>query len=974
MQLNINLHKITKFVVWILAVSTVGIRCQNDILRFGIQASPGQAYVDQYWLPMLQAAAEGMNKTASAVAISTDTAGYQAVRESSLDYFYMGAALFDCLQTQYDVAPVVSSIQNVNNIPTSDIGSAIVARADSNYRNITDVKGSRIALPQLAYLSSCQAQWFELLVNGVSLFMDTEVVVIAGTPQEVILAVDTGVVDIGFLTAGDLNKYTSPNFVPRSDFVYVNQMNVSFPAEVSTALYPGSLMAALPHTTLEERTDLAQNLMGLTDTELNANISRWITFQSYAPVRNIQSQLQVLQPPPPREKHGSCLTSASNINDYVTCPPGYSKRDPSKLRCLLNGRRCPSSYLCLCNPCVKIKPPYKLIIGLVIPLFLIVVSILYCIYSRCSKSKFENVIPYSSLNVDDEQRIGESSKGRVLRGTYNGLSVAIKRSDMYHKRSAEKSPFDIQDEIENMSRMRRVTCMCLSIREDAYTESLRLYRASKIQHKHILPLTGISNGPTKKDLLKICPYMKHGTVYDFIRNRTLIVDDNIIAPIIRDVCEALSFLHDIGKFGADTRPHHLFVDDSYQIRLNRLEALPASKQTQSYKLSCAPELLNGQVSPNSSSDVYAVGMLMYELFYRKTPYEGELPSEIMASWRPPKLDISRDPNELEQLMEACCTNKAGDRPTLSTLFRIAKNHKQASLADALFVESSRSKVLLRSALPINVALALENNKRVEPQIKTISLCLFTLVEGLAESLVCRIYAMWDEIFQPMGLYRLRTVDNSYLVVGNLNVSQQDHAVRVARFALKAIKQLDSLGHENSAGGSNPRKTTKNMLMAKGAIHHGEITANILGYNDPRYVLTGTSMTILCRIAGSSELGHIQVSSVMHEQIKGSVKDLQALTYQRDGYISIRGQGRHTTYWLVSDDRTSLTQTMIREERLSLDCSNEEKLDIEKLPNSANENDSQQKKSLSEKISSYFQNKSLWNVFNQSKTSKNVGRV
>ncbi|RYE18750.1 MAG: hypothetical protein EOP45_13665, partial [Sphingobacteriaceae bacterium] len=179
MRLKRNLHKITKFIVWLLAVSTAGIRCQNDLLRFGIQASPSQAYVDQYWLPMLQTAAEGMNKTASAIAISTDTEGYQAVIDSTLDYFYMGAALFDCLQTEYDVAPVVSSIQNVNNIPTSYIGSAIIARADSNYRTMADLKGSRIALPQLAYLSSCQAQWFELLVNGISLFMDTEVVVIA---------------------------------------------------------------------------------------------------------------------------------------------------------------------------------------------------------------------------------------------------------------------------------------------------------------------------------------------------------------------------------------------------------------------------------------------------------------------------------------------------------------------------------------------------------------------------------------------------------------------------------------------------------------------------------------------------------------------------------------------------------------------------------------------------------------------------
>ncbi len=157
-----------KTIMRVLSIIIIAFRlgtCQSEIVRFGIQATPSQAYADEHWYPMLQAAVQGLGKTASVQAIMTDVVANQVVANASLDYFYMGASLYDCLQTQFDIAPVVSSIQNVNNTPTQYIGSAIVARQDSNFYTMQDLRGARIALPQLAYLSSCQAQWFELLVQ-----------------------------------------------------------------------------------------------------------------------------------------------------------------------------------------------------------------------------------------------------------------------------------------------------------------------------------------------------------------------------------------------------------------------------------------------------------------------------------------------------------------------------------------------------------------------------------------------------------------------------------------------------------------------------------------------------------------------------------------------------------------------------------------------------------------------------------------
>ena len=900
----------------LLAILSAVTSCQNgSVLRFGIQASPGQTYVDEHWFPMLNAAAEGLGLTAAVLAISTEQMGYDMVANKSLDYFYMGSALFNCMQTQYDIAPVVSSIQNVNSKPTAFIGSAMIARNGSGIEDLEDLRGARIALPQLSYLSSCQAQWFEMLSSGIRLFLDTAVVLITGTPQDVIIAVNAGVVDVGFVTAGDLDKYTSPNFVPKSEFTFVNRLNLDFPAEVSTRLYAGSVLAAMAHTDIYERTALAEQLLTLTAEELDANISRWTVQQNYALVRNIQTQLNVLQPPKLGETHGACLRATTIYTDYVTCPSGFVK-DLTK-NCLLNNLPCPAQYQCLCNPCVKIKPPTKKIIGSVIPVCVIVLITAYIIFIRCSQSTFENFINFNQLNIETTNVLGQSSAGLVLQGTYFGLPVALKRLAHTNINSRYPSPFDVADEAgqKDTGQMR-----CLEhlpeIRNRTYHANRKAYRLTKIQHSKIRVITGMSQGPSKRDVLLISPLMMNGTVYDCVQNKTFALEANMIAAIVSDVCEGLTFLHGLDMFGADVRSHHLLLDDMWHTRIVRVEPVPIAALTQTHKLCTAPEVISGSSKHDAASDVYAVGMLMYELFYRKTPYDGEIAGEIITSWRPPRLDLSRDRDELQQVMQSCWSSRPGDRPSISTLSRIVKNHARGSLADALFVEPSRSKLLLKSALPISVAVCLKEGRKLEPQDTDVSLCLIQLIDVSQVAVVAKVHRLWDELCQAQGLYRLNTIDNTYLVIGNLHVNQADHVTRIASFVSRALEALNTFTIEPGEAITTSQSTRKT-VHAQSAIHCGTVTASILGYNHPKYVLTGTAMTILSRITSSAEPGHIQLSEKAAERLRSDTAVNHWNIHQRDGRIPIKGQGHHKTYWLISTSDMTSNPTMIRLARCSL---------------------------------------------------------
>eukprot|EP00980_Cylindrotheca_fusiformis_P025779 scaffold14593_cov59-Cylindrotheca_fusiformis.AAC.1 len=43
----------------------------------------------------------------------------------------------------------------------------------------------------------------------------------------------------------------------------------------------------------------------------------------------------------------------------------------------------------------------------------------------------------------------------------------------------------------------------------------------------------------------------------------------------------------------------------------------------------APELLRGESGNTSASDVYSFGIILYEIYSRRDPYEGEDPATVL---------------------------------------------------------------------------------------------------------------------------------------------------------------------------------------------------------------------------------------------------------------------------------------------------------------------------------------------------------
>ena len=56
----------------------------------------------------------------------------------------------------------------------------------------------------------------------------------------------------------------------------------------------------------------------------------------------------------------------------------------------------------------------------------------------------------------------------------------------------------------------------------------------------------------------------------------------------------------------------------------------------------------------------------------------------------------------------------------------------------------------------------------------------------------RLYRAFDGLTTQHNLFKVETIGDSYMVVGNLRHPQPDHAARVAAFAIEAVHMAGSI--------------------------------------------------------------------------------------------------------------------------------------------------------------------------------------
>ena len=141
----------------------------------------------------------------------------------------------------------------------------------------------------------------------------------------------------------------------------------------------------------------------------------------------------------------------------------------------------------------------------------------------------------------------------------------------------------------------------------------------------------------------------------------------------------------------------------------------------------APEVLSGAVKNTTESDIYSFGIVLYEVFSRKEPYEGE-PYEsvveqicdLQINKRPP-IPYGM-PHDFESIMKECLEASPEKRPTAEELDgRLKRSCKNAQMLSGsshhTALKIKNANVSLFDLFPREVAEALRDGRKVKPQHK-----------------------------------------------------------------------------------------------------------------------------------------------------------------------------------------------------------------------------------------------------------------
>ncbi|MFG0289283.1 MAG: serine/threonine protein kinase [Rhodopirellula sp. JB044] len=114
---------------------------------------------------------------------------------------------------------------------------------------------------------------------------------------------------------------------------------------------------------------------------------------------------------------------------------------------------------------------------------------------------------------------------------------------------------------------------------------------------------------------------------------------------LRELCRGLSYLHDAGVVHRDLKPHNIFFEEGV-VKIGDYslsKAITASHRsghttTVGSVHYMAPEI--GQGRYDKTVDIYALGVILYEMLTGKPPYEGESMGEVLMKHLSAEPDVS----------------------------------------------------------------------------------------------------------------------------------------------------------------------------------------------------------------------------------------------------------------------------------------------------------------------------------------------
>jgi guanylate cyclase, other len=592
----------------------------------------------------------------------------------------------------------------------------------------------------------------------------------------------------------------------------------------------------------------------------------------------------------------------------------------------------------------------SLFLFIFVPAFFSTVIMIYILIEKKHKQADSTwIIKSEDLMLDPNPEVlGYGTFGAVVRAEYRGTYVAVKRGlSLLHCQS-----FDKLNQAEDSTQVSQsfpsvhiniltkppLTSWIERIKifnpssiftgarkyfnnkcmKDNFIREMRLL--SKLRHPCITTVMGAVIF-SSDDPLMVMELMHHGSLADLLQNDSVILEGQILLPILQDICQGLRFLHEANPqiVHANLKTQNVLVDNSFRAKLCDFGLSQSYKQRRESRTSYfkAANQSTRIVSETTAVDVFSFGIILLEVYTRETAREVENFDETIAI---PK----SMPHEISVMMTSCTEPNPDHRPSIQDIDRQIKLlNVQNVEPNQLYFSNQHKKAksdyptdiecLLLDIFPRHIARTLSLGQKVEPEHFDCVTVFFsdiheydTLVNNLSpeevSNMLDRLYSKFDAISRDHGVFKVETVGDTWMGVTNLATFQSDHVRRIASFAVSTIQAArKTLVHEG--------KPEKGYLHIRVGFHSGPVIGTVMGARNLKYSLVGDTVNTASRMRSHSLPDKILCSEQAAQLLKEQAQKFFSIRSR--GVINVKGKGPMETFWVTEKHLRSQSLVFFR---------------------------------------------------------------
>eukprot|EP00980_Cylindrotheca_fusiformis_P005534 scaffold1172_cov115-Cylindrotheca_fusiformis.AAC.9 len=468
-------------------------------------------------------------------------------------------------------------------------------------------------------------------------------------------------------------------------------------------------------------------------------------------------------------------------------------------------------------------------------------------------------------------------------------------------------------------------------RQQDFLVEMRLL--SRLRHPCITTIMGAVMTGSEPMMVMEC--MENGSLYDLLRNETVFTGGEMIMQIVRDVAQGLRFLHSSKPpiLHRDLKAKNILIDSRFRAKVADFGLSSKNKHgwhQSTYRGELRTLLLATFIlSVCNATSVFASmlsaslicsflahpGMILYEIYSRKIPYEGENPSKVLFKVCDPRVNYrprvpSTCPKRMEEIMKKCWSGNAGFRPEARDLDMKFTDMSAHDAEPVIDVGTTRLRTevaagdMLYQVFPRKVADQLKAGQKVEAETHDNVTVFFSDIVRFTDisrempavkvcEMLDRLYLAFDDLANKHEVFKVETIGDAWVGVTNLEGNQNgSHVRRIAEFAVDAVAAASNvLIDEDNPGLGH--------VHIRVGFHSGQVVSNVIGSLNPRYGLFGDTMNTASRMEHLSASGKIQCSDISARLLQEQAPDFPL---RRRGKVAVKGKGHMTTYWVGSSLR------------------------------------------------------------------------